>query len=114
MQNGLAYLLAETGKNLDEALRLVLTALRSQPSNTAYADTVGWIYVKKKMPDAALHVLWNLVEREPENALYRYHLAMAELIKGNKMHAKATLEAALRKRPSAEEAAQIREALSGL
>ncbi len=42
--NYLAYMWAERGLHLDEAMRLVDIALQHEPDSAAYIDTKGWIY----------------------------------------------------------------------
>jgi tetratricopeptide (TPR) repeat protein len=108
-QNNLAYALAESGRNLDEALRLAESAMRAAPREPSYADTVAVIYLKKKLPDAALQTLENVGKSVPDNPTYLYHLALAQMDTGRKVEARAT--AALARKPSKSESAQIREAL---
>ncbi|HWD99775.1 MAG TPA: tetratricopeptide repeat protein [Bryobacteraceae bacterium] len=109
--NNLAYLMAENGGNLDEALRLAQTASREQPANQAIADTVGWIYLKKNLPDSAIQVLSNAARKDPR-PLYRYHLAMALYQKGDRDGARRECQAALAGRPPQAEEKEIRELLS--
>lgn len=45
--NFLGYLFIEDNRNLDEAIRLVNKALKAQPQNGAYLDSLGWAYYKK-------------------------------------------------------------------
>jgi tetratricopeptide (TPR) repeat protein len=45
--NYLAYIYAEEGINLNEALKLVRKALSYDSENYAYIDTLAWIYYKK-------------------------------------------------------------------
>lgn len=45
--NFLGYFFAENGKNLDEAIQLINRALKVQPQNGAYLDSLGWAYYKK-------------------------------------------------------------------
>ena len=52
--NSLAYAYAEAGINLNEAEILIKKALRSDPKNGAYIDTLGWIYFKKGLLDDAI------------------------------------------------------------
>lgn len=110
--NNLAFLLAEQGGNLDEALRLAQQAVRVVGNEPSFADTVGWIYLKKKMPDSALQTFDNLVRTHPDNPTYRYHLGAALLEKGQKEKARTELEAALARKPSAQQAARIGELLA--
>lgn len=45
--NYIAYMWAEKGTRLQEALGLVRQALEAQPRNPAFLDTLGWIYFKQ-------------------------------------------------------------------
>jgi tetratricopeptide (TPR) repeat protein len=109
--SNLAYSLAESGGDLNEALRLAESAMRAAPRVPAYADTVGFIYLKKKMPDAAIQALQNVARNSPGNPRFMYHLALAQLDLGRAGEARATLTAALANKPSQPESVQIREAL---
>src|SRR6185295_9491014 len=86
--NNLAYLLANNGGNLDEALRMAQEAHRRVPNDPHISDTMGWIYLKKNTVDAAVHVFTNNVRLAPKEPLYRYHLALALIAKGDKAGAK--------------------------
>ncbi|HTA42746.1 MAG TPA: tetratricopeptide repeat protein [Bryobacteraceae bacterium] len=112
VSNNLAYLMAENGGNLDDALRLAQEALRQQPSNVAIADTVGVIYLKKNLPDSAIQVLSNATQKAPGQAIYRYHLAMALLQKGDKAGARRECESALANRPNKDDETKIRDLLA--
>jgi tetratricopeptide (TPR) repeat protein len=98
--NSVAFLLAETGGNLDEALKLVQRALEKAPGNPALLDTLGWIYLKKGMKDSALQVFTNLVRQQPQNPEFRYHFALVLLEKGDTKGARTALEAALAAQPA--------------
>lgn len=45
--NFLGYLFVENNRNLDEAIELINKALKVQPRNGAYLDSLGWAYYKK-------------------------------------------------------------------
>lgn len=112
--NNLAYMQAETGGDLDLALRYAETAKRKAPSNIQIDDTLGWIYVKKNLNDNALVIFRELVKKQPENPTFRYHLGVAYAQRGDAAKAKEELNAALRAKPSSKELEQIRKALSKL
>ena len=61
-QNYLAYIWAETGQRLEEAERLVTAALRSEPENYAYLDTLGWVYYQQGRYEDALVWLMRATE----------------------------------------------------
>jgi tetratricopeptide (TPR) repeat protein len=106
--NNLAYLIVETNGNLDEALRLAQRAVQKVPDQANFADTMGWIYFKKNMPDSALQVFNSLVKKKPEDPTFRYHLGATLLQKGDKQKARVALQAALLQKPGKEEADKIR------
>jgi Flp pilus assembly protein TadD len=110
--NNLAYQMAESGADLDQALTMAQRAKQQRPTDNNVADTLGWIYIKKNLSDAAIGIFKDLVQKEPARATYRYHLAMALFQKGDKAQAKKELEQALKSNPAKEEAAKIRDLLT--
>ena len=100
LMNATAYLMAETGGSLDEALKLAQKAVASNPQQPNFSDTLGWIYFKKDLNDSAVQVFLNLTRKNPENATFHYHFGMALLKKGDKKMAESELKAALSKKPS--------------
>jgi Flp pilus assembly protein TadD len=109
--NNLAYMLADTGADLDQALTMAQRAKQKLPRDSNVADTLGWIYIKKNLSDSAISIFKELVRIEPDRSTYHYHLAMAFAQKGDKPAAKKELEAALRKQPAKDEEQKIRELL---
>ncbi|MCE5309750.1 MAG: tetratricopeptide repeat protein [Acidobacteriales bacterium] len=112
--NNLAYLLADTGGDLDEALSLAQKALQKQPQHPALLDTLALIYIKKHMPDSAIQISRNLTGKHPNNPVYRYHLGMALVSKGQRDEAKAELERALSDQPARTVEVKISGLLAGL
>ena len=51
--NSLAYLLADHGLRLPEAVELALRAVKIEPDNAAYLDTLGWALFKQGKVDEA-------------------------------------------------------------
>ncbi|HTH51845.1 MAG TPA: tetratricopeptide repeat protein, partial [Pyrinomonadaceae bacterium] len=45
--NNLAWIIAENGGNLDEALQLATLATTKSPNSPNFFDTLGWVYLKK-------------------------------------------------------------------
>lgn len=113
--NDLAFLMAESGDDLDQALAF---AQQSQQSATtaelkqSVSDTLGWIYLKKKMNDSALQVFNTLVRNNPDNATFHYHLGATLLERGEKQKARTELQAALAARPASPYEPKIRELLA--
>lgn len=110
--NNLAYLLSEHGGDLDEAQKLAQLALQRVPQQQYIADTLGWIFYKKNDLESALQIFQNLVKKYPEEPAFRYHLGAVLLKKGQKVQAKAELQAALENKPPADMEKKIRELLS--
>jgi len=110
--NNLAFMLAEEGRDLDTALTYAQRAKARLPENDDVSDTLGWIYIKKNLSDNAIQVFQQLVNRQPGNFAYHYHLAMAYNQKGDKPRARQSLQTALANKPTKEYEARIRELLS--
>jgi tetratricopeptide (TPR) repeat protein len=112
--NNLAFLLAESGQNLDEALQIALSAQKLIKDNSTVADTLGWVYLKKGLTGSALQIFQNNVRKDPKNPTYRYHLGAALLASGDKIRAKEELQKALQSGPSPSQEPTIRQLLTKL
>jgi tetratricopeptide (TPR) repeat protein len=55
--NSLSYIYAEDNVNIDEAYRLVQNALKIDPENPAYLDTLGWVLYRKGLYNESLKEL---------------------------------------------------------
>jgi tetratricopeptide (TPR) repeat protein len=55
--NYIGYTYAESGDNLDEALKLIQRALEIKPDNGYYVDSLGWVYYRQGNYDNALDSL---------------------------------------------------------
>ncbi len=110
--NNLAYLMAEEGTNLDEALTMAQKAKQKLPTNPEVSDTLGWIYIKKNLSDNAISIFRDLVSKHPGRSTFYYHLAMAYYQKGDKVEAKKQLQTALTKSPAKQEEEKIRELIA--
>ncbi|MCA9503943.1 MAG: tetratricopeptide repeat protein [Myxococcales bacterium] len=67
-KNNLAYLLAESGGDLDRALELAQSAKAQKPDDGNAADTLGWVLLKRGLPSAAIGYLEEAITHFPENA----------------------------------------------
>ncbi len=81
-KNNLAYLIAETGGDLDRALELAQQAKEQLPDDGNASDTLGWVMLKRGVPSAAIGYLEEARARFPETAyevqgVVRNHLAEA-------------------------------------
>jgi tetratricopeptide (TPR) repeat protein len=112
--NNLAYLLAETGGDLNDALTKVQRAKQIRTDLPEISDTLGWIYLKKGLADNAIDVFKDLVAKEPHHATYRYHLAMAYSQKGDRTKAMEQLKEALKYSPKSDEKEKIQQLITKL
>ncbi len=110
--NNLAFIMAEQGADLDQALTMVQKAKQKLPNNAEVSDTLGWIYIKKNLSDSAIGIFRDLTTKYPERSTFHYHLAMAYFQKGDRPQAKKLLETALSKKPTKTEETKIRELLA--
>ncbi len=72
--NYYGYMLGDLGIRLDEAETLVQQALKEDPYNGAYLDSLGWIYFKENKLSASESTLRKAVERERHDATIHSHL----------------------------------------
>ena len=61
--NNLAWMLAESGGNLDVALQYAQTAQRGLPDSAEVADTLGFVYYKKDLLPQAIAAFKTTIER---------------------------------------------------
>jgi tetratricopeptide (TPR) repeat protein len=93
--NNLAWILAEHGGNIDEALGLAQIAKEKMPKDPSVMDTLGWIYYKKGLYRSAIIELEQSHEKIQKNPIILYHLGMAYMKNNQKEEARAALEKAL-------------------
>lgn len=75
--NYMAYMWAEKGIFLDNALDFVGHALEFEPDNAAYLDTLGWIYFKQGKYTEALELIRNARAVMPDDPTILDHLGDA-------------------------------------
>jgi tetratricopeptide (TPR) repeat protein len=109
--NNLAYLEAEHGGDLNQAQTLAQRAKQFLPNRPEVSDTLGWIYLKRNLPDNAADIFTELVRANPHSSTFRYHLGQAYQQKGDKPGAVRELNAALKENPPAAEEKNIRDLL---
>ncbi len=112
--NNLAFIKAEEGQDLDEALTMAQRARQGLPNSPDVMDTLGWIYLKKNLSDDAIRTFKELLAADPSRASYHYHYGMALLQKGDRPSAKKELETAIRFNPSKDDGVKIRQLLASM
>jgi Flp pilus assembly protein TadD len=111
--NNLAFLIADNGGDLEQALSLAQRAKRLFPNSPEVSDTLGMIYLRKNLSDNAIDIFRDLVNKDPRPT-FRLHLGMAFSQKGDKPHALQELEQALKGNPTREEKEKIEQLMSRL
>jgi tetratricopeptide (TPR) repeat protein len=86
--NNLAYMQADAGTNLDQAMTYAERAKKRAPENPDVSDTLGYVYYRKNLNGEAVRIFRQLSQDHPQHALYRLHLAMALLQQGDKQAAR--------------------------
>lgn len=98
-KNNLAYLYADSNRNLDRALDLAQDAKADLPDNPSVSDTLGWVLYKRGVPSAAIGYLKEAeAATDPTDAsmgVVQYHLAQAYEANGETGQAVASLDDAL-------------------
>ncbi|HXU22175.1 MAG TPA: tetratricopeptide repeat protein, partial [Verrucomicrobiae bacterium] len=93
--NYYGYMLADRGIRLDEAGSLIERALKQEPNNGAYLDSLGWAYYKQnKLPEAEEN-LRKAIDRQGNDPTILSHLGDVYLKLGQKERAAETFELAL-------------------
>jgi tetratricopeptide (TPR) repeat protein len=72
--NYLGYMLAERGQRLDEAVSLVQRALKLEPGNPSFLDSLGWAYYQQGKLDLADPPLSEAASKMPGNSVIQDHL----------------------------------------
>ena len=112
--NNLAYMLAEKGEKLDEALVFAKIAKEHAPAAANIMDTLGWAYYKKGFYESAVSEFRDCLAKMPDNATVNYHLGLAYYKLGESAKSKIQLEKALRLDANFEGAENARNILSKL
>jgi tetratricopeptide (TPR) repeat protein len=93
--NYLGYMLAERGTKLDEAVSLIQRALKVEPDNLSYLDSLGWAYVQQGKLDLADAPLTKAAAGLPKNSVIQDHLGDLRLKQNRRNDAIAAWQAAL-------------------
>jgi tetratricopeptide (TPR) repeat protein len=86
--NYLGYSLAELGRNLDRALVLVNNALKQDPDNGYYMDSLAWVFFKQGELDKAWEAIGQAVKLAEEDPTIWEHYAVIADALGKKDHAR--------------------------
>jgi len=98
-KNDLAFLLAKSGGDLERARRLAEEARAALPRSAEVADTMGYVYLKKGLAEAAVDQFRAALDLSPENsaiwATAQYHLGLSYKALGRAADARLAFERSL-------------------
>jgi tetratricopeptide (TPR) repeat protein len=97
--NNYAYSLSDRGINLEQALEMINIALESQPDNTSFLDTYGWIQYKLGNKEKAIEYIEKAAAAKDATAEVFEHLGEIYLTKGNEKKAIEAWERGLERFP---------------
>ena len=107
--NNLAYVMLQQGGNLDVAFQMAQTAHRLLPDNPNSADTLGFAFYQKRVYTSAINLFKEAVKKQPDNALFNYHLGLAYARNGQAELAQRQLQ---RLNPGSSEAEDLKRTLA--
>lgn len=85
--NNYAYSLSERGIKLEDALKMSERAVKSEPNNSSYLDTIGWIYFMLGDYNKAKDNIERSLQYDPKNATVIDHLGDVYFKLGDKKKA---------------------------
>jgi tetratricopeptide (TPR) repeat protein len=106
--NYLGYMWAEGGMNLDRAAEMLNRAVKQEPRNGAYVDSLGWVYFRQGKLDLAEKYLTDATHLLPRDATVHEHLGDVLAKRGDVHRALDLYRAALTLQPEAKDEAKLR------
>jgi tetratricopeptide (TPR) repeat protein len=111
--NNLGYFLTERGERLQEALEMIKRAVRAEPANPSYLDSLGWVYFKLGQLEEAERHLSDAARRNPRSAAIYEHLGDLHQRRGRTEDARAAWRKALSLSVEAAETARLKAKIGG-
>jgi tetratricopeptide (TPR) repeat protein len=93
--NDYGYMLADRGVRIPEATEMIQRALKVDPNNGAYMDSLGWAYFKQDRLTEAEQYLQKAIERQGNDPTILGHLGDVYLKLGDSQHAAELFQRAL-------------------
>ena len=106
--NYLGYMWADRNENLERAKTMIADAVRIEPRNAAYLDSLGWVYYRLGDLENAEKYLLDAVRIMPWDATIQEHLGDLFVRQGQHGKALEHYRIALRLEPPPEEGEKIR------
>lgn len=111
--NNLGYFLAERGESLEEAVEMIKAALKVDPRNPSYLDSLGWAYFRMGRIAEAERYLMDAARIDADSATIYAHLGDLYNAKNDRARARSLWERALRLATEAAEIERIKKKLAG-
>jgi len=106
--NYLGYMWADKGVKLDRSSELLEKAVRLDPQNGAYVDSLGWVYYRLGKLDLSERYLSEAARLIPRDPTIQAHLGDVFLKKGEYKKALERYRTALELKPDPDEEAELR------
>jgi Tfp pilus assembly protein PilF len=111
--NNLGYFLLERNERVDEALDMIKRAIKIDPTNPSYVDSLGWGYFKQGNFDEAERQLRTAARLDPGSATIQEHLADVYEKQGKSDLAKSVWQRALVLASDAADVQRLKTKLAG-
>jgi tetratricopeptide (TPR) repeat protein len=112
--NYLGYMWAESGVNLDRAADMLNRAVKQEPKNGAYVDSLGWVYYQQGKLDLAEKYLTDAAHLLPRDATVQQHLGDVFAKRGDVHRALDIYRAALTLEPDAKDEVKLKTKIAEL
>ncbi len=106
--NYLGYMWADSNTNLDRAADMLTRAVKQEPRNGAYIDSLGWVYFRQGKLDLAEKYLSDAARLLPRDATVKEHLGDVMAKRGDYKKAIELYKVALTLEPEAKDEAKLR------
>ncbi|HEX7312621.1 MAG TPA: tetratricopeptide repeat protein [Pyrinomonadaceae bacterium] len=106
--NNLGYFLTEHDQKLEEAREMIERAVRAEPQNPSFLDSLGWVYYKLGKLKEAERYLSDAARRNPTSATIQEHLGDLFKKLGQQEKAQASWRKALSLAAEAADTARIK------
>jgi tetratricopeptide (TPR) repeat protein len=111
--NNLGYFLVERNERLNEALELIQRAVRAEPTNSSFLDSLGWVYFKLGQLENAERHLREAARRNATSSTIHEHLGDLYFRQGKMELARAAWQKALSLSLEIDKTARLKAKLSG-
>ncbi|NOX39518.1 MAG: tetratricopeptide repeat protein [Alphaproteobacteria bacterium] len=109
--NYLGYGMVEKGINLDEAQKMIETAVAKRPNDGYITDSLGWVLYRVKKYKQSVPHMERAVELQPVDPIINDHLGDVYWMVGRKLEAEFQWRRALSFKPEEKEAKRIQQKL---